>query len=78
MYTKIPPPIVTLIFGLIIYFSKSFMLAAFIESVLKKNINTNKSIFIPYLKVTETDGSPAQKAQSGSLVVASSFKSLVQ
>ena len=24
MYTKIPPPIVTLIFGLIIYFSKSF------------------------------------------------------
>ena len=54
------------------------MLAAFIESVLKKNINTNKSIFIPYLKVTETDGSPAQKAQSGSSTPPSSLKLLVQ
>ena len=80
MNTKIPPPIVTLIFGLIIYFSKSFFNQFFsynndIISLLLLILGL--TVFILAIKAFDrqkTTVNPLEPRQASSLVVSGIFK----
>lgn len=80
MNTKIPPPIVTLIFGLIIYFSKSFFNEFFSynnDIISLFLLILGLTVFILAIKAFDrqkTTVNPLEPRQASSLVVSGIFK----